>query len=166
MSDSEYHNSVAERSAEIALSTIDSLRGELKDNDIRLNEAFALLEDKEREIERQRVAMGEMELQIKELQDKPSKDLAELQARYDLKCIEYNELKAIESQRTAQLDFKPASQVQSPKIVWVAAVNAFNLYKGLKDGSMHATSNNDPWHKVIFDVSVDGQLNNARLEGS
>jgi hypothetical protein len=166
MSDSEYRNSVAERSAEIALTTIDSMKEELKEKDIRLDEAFALIDDKDKEIERQRIAMGEMELRIKELQDKPSKDLAELQIRYDLKCQEYNELKAIESQRTAQHDFKPASQVQSPKVVWVAAVNAYHVYKGLHEGSMWATSHNEPWKKVLFEVAVDGQLKDARLEGS
>jgi uncharacterized membrane protein len=40
---------VAERSAEIALNTIDILKKELEDQDIRLNEAFAMIDERQRE---------------------------------------------------------------------------------------------------------------------
>ncbi|MFY9965740.1 MAG: hypothetical protein WBL44_07770 [Nitrososphaeraceae archaeon] len=38
---------VAERSAEIALNTIDILKKELEDQDIRLNEAFAMIDERQ-----------------------------------------------------------------------------------------------------------------------
>jgi hypothetical protein len=142
------------------------LKEELKDKDIRLDEAFAMIDDKDKEIERQRLQLGDMELRIEDLRKKPSEELAKLHAEYDLKCEEVKELRAIEGQRTKQHDFNPASKVASPKFVWVAAVNAYHLYKGLHEGTMWATSHNEPWKKVIFDQADDGQLKNARLEGS
>lgn len=162
--DSEIHNSVAERSAEIALSIIGTLKKELEDKDIRLNEAFALIDDKEKELERERLLIGELELKIEELRKKPSEQLAKLQAEYDLLKEENKELRAIEGKRSKEQDFIPASKVVSPLNVWVAAINALNLYRGLNEGSKYAIEHNDPWKKVIFDVAADGQLKNARLE--
>lgn len=165
MSNNEIRDEIAERSAEIALNTIDTLKKEIEDKDIRLNETFFLIEDKDKEIERQRLAIGEMEIRIEDLKKKPTEQLAKLQADYDMKCEEVKELKAVEAIHTRNQDFNPASKIASPKQIWVAAVNAYHVYKGLHDGSMWATSHNEPWKKVIFDVADDGQLKDSRLEG-
>lgn len=157
---------IAERSAEIVLNTIDILQKELTDKDIRLNEAFSLIEDKEGEIERQRLTIGELEIRIEDLKKKPTEQLAKLQAEYDLKCEEIKELKAVEAIHTRNQDFNPASKVALPKQIWVAAVNAYHVYKGLHEATMWATSHNEPWKKVIFDVADDGQLKDSRLEGT
>lgn len=164
--DQNIHDEIAERSAEIALSTIDTMKKELEDKDIRLDEVFAILEDKDKEIERQRLTIGELEIRIEDLQKKPSEQLAKLQAEYDLKCEEVKELREIEGQRTKDNDFHKASTIPTPKYVWIAAINALNLYRGLRDGSKWALEHNEPWKKVVFDIASDGQLNNARLEES
>lgn len=164
--DAEIKNSVADFAAKFDLETIDSLKEELKEKEIRLDEAFALIDDKEQELDRERLLIGELELRIEDLKKKPSEQLAQLQTEYDLKCEEIKELRSIEGQRTKERDFVPASKVLSPPKVWVAAVNALNLYRGLNDASRFAIEHNDPWKKVIFDVSDDGQLKNARLEES
>jgi hypothetical protein len=140
MSDIETKNGIAEHTAEMALAErIDILQKDNTDKEIRLMEALTLLDSKDKELDK-------------------------LQSDYDLKCEELHELKAIEIKRTQQQDFVPASKVQSPPKVWVAAVNAINLFKGLNDASKYAIENNDPWKKVVFDVSAEGQLKNARLE--
>lgn len=153
--------------SELLKTEITLLKKDLEDKTITLDEMFNLIEDKDKEIEKQRLLLGELELKIEDLKKKPSEQLAKLQAEYDLKCEEVKELRAIEGQRTKEHDFAPASKVSSPSHVWVAACNSFGFYKELKDATMKATNTNDPldrWRKVLFDVANDGQLSNARLE--
>lgn len=168
MSESEYKDAVAEQSVEIALNTIDTLKKELEDKEIRLDEAFSLIDDKDTEIERQRLQMGDMELRIDELQKKPSEQLTKLQAQYDLKCEEVKELRAIEGKRTQQNDFKPASSVilqssssKKKNEAWIAAPNLSGFVKALISVSLKFDSYSSQ-RKVIFDLTDDGQLKNAR----
>lgn len=133
-------------------------------NDVQLEEASRLIADKDKEIERQRLQIGELELKIEDLKKKPSDQLAKLQVEYDAKCQENRELREVLHAKNQ--NFAPASSIESPKSVWVAAVNAINLFKGLHEGSRWAIEHNDPWKKVVFTVGNDGQLTDARPEGT
>ena len=169
IADTNIHDENAEKSAEIALANNQALIKDKEDLKIRLNEAFVLIEDKDRELDRIRLAMGELELQIRDLKKNPPKNIdekEELQIKYDELKIAYEELKAVESLRVQKQDFKPASNIQSPPKVWVAAINALNLYRGLNEASKYAIEHNDPWKKVLFDITDNGQLKNARLEAA
>jgi len=162
MSDTEYKNGIAERAAKIGLHNIDILTKELEETKIRLDEAFALIEDKEREIERERLLIGELELKIEDLKKKPLEQLAKTQAELDMAKEEIRELRAIEGKRTGEQDFVSASKVHSPPQIWIAAINALNLYRGLNEASKYAIEHNDPWKKVIFDIAENGELKSCR----
>lgn len=47
---------------------------------------------------------------------------------------------------------------------WIAAVNAMNFYVKLKEARDYAIDNHEPWRKVLFDISDEGQISNPRLE--
>lgn len=170
--ESDIHDVIAERSAEIALNTIDILKKELQEKDTRINEAFALIKDRQKRIQELQMQMGEIEIELGNLKKNPPAaaknvdEKEELQIKYDELKVAYEELKQVETLRTKQQDFKPASIVASAPKVWVAAINAINFYRELNKASKYAIEHNEPWKKLLFDVASDGQLKVARLEGT
>lgn len=166
--ESEIHNTIAEHSAEIALNTIDTLKKEIEDKDIRLNEAFHLIEDKESVIEKLRVQLGNLEIEVGELKRKPTipttKDVdsrEDLQIQLDEAQQTIAELRQVEAIHTRNQDFNLASKVASPPKVWVAAINASGLTRAL----IHIAMKTADKGKILFDVTDEGQLKNPRPEG-
>jgi len=162
-------NDIAERSAEIALNTIDILKKELKEKDIRISEAFHLVGERDKRIHELQMQMGEIELQLGNLKKNPPPknvdEREELQIKYDELKVAYDELKQVEILRTQKQDFKTASKITSPLTAWVAAVNISGFSRALVQLSMRLTPSASRG-KIVFDVTEEGQLKNPRPEGT
>lgn len=87
----------------------------------------------------------------------------EAEIKYNELNHAYQELLEVERLRTSKMDFHSAATL--PKTIWIAAINALNLYRVLSKASIHAIEHNDPWKKLLFDVKADGQISTAKLEG-
>jgi hypothetical protein len=156
------YNGIAERSAEIALTTIDSLKEELVEKD-------TLLDDKDKRIRELELERGNFEIELGNLKNKPIPknvdQLEELQIQLDEAKQTIEEYREIERKRVQVQDFQPASKVSSPPTVWIAAINLAGFIRALVGVSMKF----DPrslQRKVLFDVASDGQLKNPRPEGT
>lgn len=171
--ESDVHDAIAERSAEIALNTIESKNKEVEDAKIRLNEAFHLIEDKDSVIQKLRVELGNLEIEVGELKrkkplmsiNKVDDTKEDLQIQLDEAKQTIIELRQIEAIHTRNQDFSVASKVASPSKVWIAAINASGLTRALVQITMKAARSSLERKKVLFDVTDEGQLKNPRLEG-
>lgn len=157
----ENEKSIIEQSAEIALTTVEVLHKDKKDLEIRLNEALKLL-DKER------IKSANLEVELGEAKKaKNTVDAMEdLQIAYNEIKRAYDELLEVERLRTASRDFQSASLSKTtiPKRLWISAIDAINFYSELNKASIYAIEHNDPWRKILFDITNTGQLKAARLD--
>jgi hypothetical protein len=157
----EKEKSSIEQSAEIALSTVQTLSNDKKDLEIRLNEALKLL-DKER------IKSANLEVELGEAKKaKNTLDAMEdLKISYDEIKQAYDELLEVERLRTASRDFQSAnlSKTTIPPRPWISAVDAINFYTELNKASIYAIEHNDPWRKILFDMTNMGRLKAARLD--
>ena len=91
-------------------------------------------------------------------------ELRDFETLYFQLLQERNELREAERKRVQESSFKPAKTL--PPQCWVSAVNAMNFFIPLKRAREHAIDHHDPWRKIYFDVSENGELKAARLEGT
>ncbi len=113
-------------------------------NEWELETALATIEEKDREIDDLKIRLSEALTLLDRKEDEIDKiwmQVGELEIRVN-----------------------DALEKGPPKQIWVAAINALNLYRGLRDATDYIIDHNDPWRKVIFDISSDGQLTNAHLQ--
>lgn len=154
---------------EIMETAIDMSMAAAKISDDKVKELTKLLDQKQDELDKLQLQIAEFEFKLKDAIANVKENKRTEDKEVDSIIAEYeNENKMLREALRKQVkteSFTPASEVQEPRTVWIAALNCFGLSRSLMQLSMKLTDESTKC-KILFDIASDGSIKNPRLETS
>lgn len=154
---------------EILETAIDMSMAATENKEQENKELKRLVDQKQDEIEKLHLEIAEFKFQLSDViaklkNAKIEENAITHQLIAELKG-ENRRLKQAVREEIQKESFVPAAEVESPKTVWIAALNCFGLSRSLMQLSMKLTDDSVNG-KILFDIAIDGSIKNPRLEAT